>query len=176
MSWLKVSSVPFSTKTDEVNYTLLFETPKMLSNLALSYATFKKTNTQQPSDEEINFAKILVSPYYYITRYNNATPELEINTKNISTLIKTLKLPEVITDPNISCKNKSLTLHVLYKNPQQKPKFNYCMMFCRDNRMSKVEIKKEDINDFLIDIFGASFPEIKVSNIKVIHRGEPRNA
>jgi hypothetical protein len=148
----------------------------MLSNLASSYATFKKTNTQQPSDEEINFAKILVSPYYYITRYGNATPELEITIKSISTLMKTLKLPEPITDPTISCKNKSLTLHVLYKDPQQKPKFNYCMLFCRYNHMSKVERKKEDINDFLIDIFNASFPDTKVSNITINHRGEPRTA
>jgi hypothetical protein len=176
MSWITILPTPFSTENDEVNYVMVVETSMSLLKLASSYATFKKSNKpQKTTHDEINFAKILASPYYPIVKYENSTPELEKSTKGISKLMKTMKLPEQITDPNIACINKSLTFQIIYKDAQQNPKskFNYCISFCYSN-MSKIERKKEDINDFIIDIFSASFPDTKVSNIKIIHRGEPR--
>jgi hypothetical protein len=173
MSWITILPTPFSTENDEVNYVMVIETSKSLLTLASSYATFKKSNKpQKTTHDEINFAKILASPYYPIVKYENSTPELENSTKDISKLMKTMKLPEQITDPNIACINKSITFQIIYKDTQQKsnpkPKFNYCITFCYSN-MSKIERKKEHINDFIIDIFSASFPDTKVSNIKITH-------
>jgi hypothetical protein len=171
MSWITILPTPFSTENDEVNYVMVVETSKSLLNLESSYATFKKTNKpQKTTHDEINFAKILASPYYPILKYKNSTPELESCIKSISTLMKTMKLPQQITDPNIACINKSLTFQIIYKDVESKSKskFNYCITFCYSN-MSKLERKKENINDFIIDIFGASFPDIKVSNITITH-------
>jgi len=173
MSWITISPTPFSTENDEVNYVVIVETSKSLVNLASSYATFKKTNKPKKTTHgEINFAKFLVSPYYPIVKYENSTPELENTTKSISTIMKMMKLPQQITDPNIACINKSLTFQIIYKDAQQKSKskskFNYFIKVCC-NSMSRIDRKKEDINDYIIDIFSASFPDTKVSNITITH-------
>lgn len=166
MSVMKIDPNPYFTQTDNTNYMFVVETSKSLCDIASSYSKIKKHNPM-PENENVNFAKIIISPYQLIKKYECLSPAMREEITSISTLMKTMKLPENIRDQNIAHNNKSITFNIMYNDTQQQKRFNYCMGFCF-TRMGKVEKKKEMIDNLLRDVFNASFP-VKVSNIKVNH-------
>jgi hypothetical protein len=166
MSFVKIDPTPFSTQTDNVNYILTVETSQSLCETASSYTKFKKTNPM-PINENVNFAKIVISPYYPIQKYEGMTSKMKEEITSISESMKKMILPENIRDQNIAHNKKTITFNVMYKDTQKQERFNFCMDYCF-SRINKFKKKEEMINDLLCDVFNGSFPS-KVSNIKLNH-------